>query len=106
MQRLYEEFEDEPFEIVAVSVDAPVGERDGEGNPGGNVERFADDLGLTFPILHDPDQGIQRTYRTPWLPESFVIGRDGLIYRRVSGATEWDAPRYKELIERLLADEE
>lgn len=102
MQRLYDHFEDEPFEIVAVSVDAPQGERDEAGNPGGNVQEFVDELGLTFPILHDPRQEIQRTYQSPWLPESFVIGMDGVIYRKVPGATEWDEPRYKELIQRLL----
>ena len=102
MQRLYDHFEDEPFEIVAVSVDSPPGEADADGNPGGDVEAFVNELGLTFPILHDPDQGIQRTYQSPWLPESFVIGMDGVIYRKVAGATEWDEPRYKELIQRLL----
>lgn len=105
MQRLYEIFEGEDFDIVAVSVDAPLGQRDRQGNPGGNVEAFADSLALTFPILHDPAGGIQRSYQTRALPESFVIGRDGIIYRKVSGATDWDREQYVTFIRRLLDEE-
>ncbi len=105
MQRLYETFQDEDFAIVAVSVDAPVGQRDPMGNPGGNVAAFADSLNLTFPILHDPSGRIQRTYQTRALPESFVIGRDGVIYRKVAGATEWDREQYMTFIRRLLDEE-
>ena len=104
MQRLYEELADDDFEIVAVSVDAPSGQRDAAGNPGGNVWQFADSLGLTFPIVHDPEGRIQRQYQTTGVPESFVIGRDGVIYRKVAGATEWDAPQYVEFIRRLLSE--
>ncbi|MEX0935867.1 MAG: TlpA disulfide reductase family protein [Gemmatimonadota bacterium] len=103
MQRLYETFEGrDGFEIVAVSVDAPQGERDPQGNPGGNIGAFADSLSLTFPILHDPAGRIQRTYQTTGVPESFVIGPDGIIYRKVTGATEWDEPGYIEFFERLM----
>jgi hypothetical protein len=59
-------------------------------------------LGLTFPILHDPAGAIQRTYQTTGVPESFVIGRDGLIYKKVAGETQWDDPVNQELVRRLL----
>jgi cytochrome c biogenesis protein CcmG, thiol:disulfide interchange protein DsbE len=105
MQRLYDEFEGQDFEVVAVSIDAPAGQRDPLGRPGGNIEAFADSLSLTFPILHDPPGLIQRIYQTTGVPESFLIGRDGRIYRKVSGATEWDRPQYVEFIQRLLDEE-
>lgn len=105
MQRLYEEFEGQDFEVVAVSIDAPAGQRDVFGRPGGDIRAFADSLALTFPILHDPEGRIQRTYQTTGVPESFLIGRDGRIYRKVSGATEWDRPQYIEFIQRLLDEE-
>ena len=35
MQRLYQEISDDDFEILAVSVDAPMGEEDAFGRPGG-----------------------------------------------------------------------
>lgn len=102
LERLYQELEGEPFEILAVSVDAARGGRDEYGNPGGNIQAFADSLGLTFRILHDPTGRIQDRYRTTGVPETFLIGKDGIIYKKVAGGTEWDAPAYRELIERLL----
>lgn len=102
MQRLYEALQGEDFEILAVSVDAPLGQADAAGRPGGDLRAFAEELGLTFPILHDPTGGIQRTYQTTGVPESFVIGRDGIIYRKVAGPTRWDLPVNQQLVRQLL----
>ena len=103
MERLYQEIQEDGFEIMAVSIDAALGQFDQAGRPGGDIEVFADSLGLTFAMLHDPSGGIQRLYRTTGVPETFLIGRDGIIYKKVAGGTEWDAPQHKELIQRLLA---
>jgi peroxiredoxin len=75
MQRLYDAFEGENFEIMAVSVDAPKGETDGSGYPGGDLGAFAHEYDLTFPILHDASGGIRRTYQTTgvWLEDGQVI---------------------------------
>ncbi len=101
MERLYEQLHDEGFEVVAVSVDARMGQTDVAGRPGGNIGAFAREYGLTFPILHDPQGQIQRTYQTTGVPESFVIGRDGIIYRKQVGAVEWDHPENVAFIRRL-----
>ena len=103
MERLYQEIQEDGFEIMAVSIDAALGRFDQAGRPGDDIEVFADSLGLTFAMLHDPSGGIQRLYRTTGVPETFLIGRDGIIYKKVAGGTEWDAPQHKELIQRLLA---
>lgn len=106
MQRLYESLKKDggapDFEILAVSVDAPLGQRDTSGNLGGDLKAFAEQFGLTFPILHDPAGDIRFTYQTTGVPESFVIGRDGLIYKKVAGPTEWDNEVNQELVRRLL----
>ena len=102
MQRLYEAFEGTDFEILAVSVDAPVGEQDASGYQGGDLAAFAKEFGLTFPILHDPSGSIRQLYQTTGVPESFVVARGGLIYKKVAGPTEWDLPVNQELIRRLL----
>jgi cytochrome c biogenesis protein CcmG/thiol:disulfide interchange protein DsbE len=102
MQRLYDDFEGRPFEILAVSVDAPMGQRGPDGRLGGDIRRFVDEFGLTFPILHDPSGEIQRDYQTTGVPESFLVGPDGVIYRKIAGATQWDSSSYREQIERLL----
>ncbi len=103
MQRLYESLEGDDFEILAVSVDARAGEVDAFGRPGGDLRAFTEEHGLTFPILHDPSGSIQALYQTTGVPESFVIGKDGIIYKKVAGPTEWDATQNEELIRRLLA---
>ena len=103
MERLYQEIGEDGFEIMAVSIDAELGGFDLAGRPGGDIQVFADSLGLTFPMLHDPSGGIERLFRTTGVPETFLIGRDGIIYKKVAGGTEWDAPQHKELIQRLLA---
>jgi peroxiredoxin len=102
MQRLHEELKGEEFDIVAVSVDAREGEEDAAGRPGGDIRAFADSLGLTFTILHDPEGTIQQTYRTTGVPESFLIGRDGIIYHKASGETEWDHPEVLASVRRLI----
>lgn len=104
MQRLYEALSDTDFEILAVSIDAQAGQNDAFGRPGGDLQAFADEMGLTFPILHDPEGRIERTYQTTGVPETFLIGRDGVIYKKVAGGTEWDAPLNQDLVRRLLAE--
>lgn len=102
MQRLYGRFSPDDFEIAAISVDAPPDRSDDQGNPGGDPLAFARELGLTFPILLDPSGEIQRIYGTSAVPESFLIGRDGVIYKKVAGATDWDSPANVELVRRLV----
>jgi len=102
MERLYTSIDDSDFEIVAISVDAPFGESDTFGRPGGDLQTFVGSLGLSFPILHDPSGKVQRTFQTTGVPESFVIDRDGVIFKEVAGATAWDAEQNVQLIQRLL----
>ncbi|MDH5759571.1 MAG: TlpA family protein disulfide reductase [Gemmatimonadota bacterium] len=104
MQRLYESLAGTDFEILAVSVDAPLGEISANGMAGGDLAAFAESFGLTFPILHDPSGEIQRTYQTTGVPETFLVGKDGLIYRKVAGGTLWDAEANQELVRRLLGE--
>lgn len=108
IERLYHEVRAMPggedFEILAVSVDASRERPDplGRSAMSSELAAFAEELGLTFPIVHDPRGRIQGTYQTTGVPESFLIGRDGVIYLKFAGPTEWDAPQYVEQIRRLL----
>lgn len=103
MQRLYQGMQGKDFEMVAVSVDNAV---DG-AVPKDALEKFAAELGLSFPMYHsapDSPDDIQKVYQTTGVPESFLIGKDGIIYRRLSSATPWDSPQYREQILRLIAE--
>lgn len=103
MQRLYQEMQGKDFDIVAVSVD----EATNGQVPKSELQTFAGELALTFPLYHsapDSRDDIQKLYQTTGVPESFLIGKDGVIYRRLSGATTWDAPEFREQINRLLGE--
>jgi peroxiredoxin len=102
LQRLHQQLGPEGLRIVAVSVDAARGATDSGGRPGGDIAAFGRQYGLTFTLWHDPSGDIGRAYRTTGIPESFVIGRDGLIRKKVIGATEWDDATNVDLIRRLL----
>jgi len=93
MQRLYEQLGPSGLKIVAVSVDDDDSEL---------VRRWVDERGLTFDVLHDRSGSIMTDYQATGWPESFIIGKDGLIVRKVWGAAEWDDPAEVAVFERLL----
>jgi peroxiredoxin len=93
MERLHRAFLGTDFRVVAVSVDKEGPEV---------VRQFAQELGLTFEILHDQTTDIQRSYQTTGVPESFVIDQNGIIIKKVIGAAEWDGPVTETLLRRLL----
>lgn len=101
MERLHKKFAGTDFRIAAVSVDGDAFYTAEKKGPG-EVLAFADQLGLTFDILHDPSGAIRRAYDIFGVPESFVIDRDGVIVKRVIGAAAWDAPVNQALIRSLL----
>lgn len=94
MQRLHDEFGPSGLKIVAVTIDDA-------GNEKG-IRDFAREYALSFEILHDPTGGIQRAYQTAGVPETFVIGRDGTIRKKVLGAANWSSDANRALIRSLL----
>lgn len=93
LEALHKRYVKDGLRIIAVSVDAAGSEQ--------QIREFRDRLGLTFEILHDR-AGIRSAYQTAGVPESFVIGRDGRIRRRVFSAEDWDSPSNRALVEQLL----
>lgn len=82
--------------IVAVSIDVP--------GKGPAIRDFVKHYGLTFQVLHDPDGKIAETYQTTGVPETFVIGRDGVIRKKIIGATLWNTDANRALVSQLLAE--
>ncbi len=94
MQRLYDELSPLGFQVVAVSVD---------GSGPEHIKEWIDERGLTFRVLQDQSGNIERTYQTIGVPETFIIDRDGVIVKKVIGATEWDHPTHTALLRQLLS---
>jgi len=94
MERLYETQHPQGFELLAVSV----------GEAPDEVRAFRDRLGLSFPILLDADKTVSHGWQTFRFPESYLIGRDGVVVERYVGPRQWDHEDYVERIGRLLQD--
>ncbi len=102
MQRLFDEIADGDFRILAVSIDRAPPDDDPRNPLGGKLRAFADSLGLSFTILHDPTGEISTTYQASGVPESYVLDREGRIAERIRGPREWDEPRAVEMIRGFL----
>jgi peroxiredoxin len=97
LERLYREFSERGFEILAISIDETAS-RD-------TVRSFREEFDLTFPILIDPARSIYGAYQATGVPETFLIDPQGRIVERFVGPRGWDEPRYARAIERLLEAE-
>jgi len=94
IQALHDRFAARGLKVVAVSIDKPGFDDE--------IRTFRDQFGLTFEILHDATANIQRDYQTTGVPETFIIGRDGMIRRKVIAADDWDSPANRALFAQLL----
>jgi cytochrome c biogenesis protein CcmG, thiol:disulfide interchange protein DsbE len=104
MEQLHKKLAGTDFRIAAVSVDGDAFYPDNEQNGPAQILAFANQLGLTFDILHDPSGAIRTSYDIFGVPESYVIDRDGIIVKRVIGAADWQDPVNEMLIRRLLGE--
>ena len=93
LERLQRKLAGTDFRLVSVSIDK---------DDSTLVRRFAQELGLSFEILHDRPGAIQEAYQTTGVPESFVIDRNGVIIKKIIGAEQWDAPVNETLVRTLL----
>jgi cytochrome c biogenesis protein CcmG/thiol:disulfide interchange protein DsbE len=96
LEKLQRELGPKGLKIVAVSVDNP-GMEDA-------IRAFGKELGLTFELLYAPDGKIRDDYQAAGFPETFIIGRDGVIRKRVIAAADWSADAQTALIRELLAE--
>jgi len=99
IEQLHREYRDKGLSVVAVSVDDPGMQE--------QIRNFAKQYGLTFEILHDPggQQGkVSQDYQTSGYPETVIVGRDGVIRKKLLGAHDWNSQDNRELIERLLRE--
>ena len=96
IERLYRDYGPQGLKVVAISIDDP--------GTDSTIRTFARQHGLTFEILHDPTGAIEKDYQTTGVPETFVIGRDGVIRKKIIGASDWDSQGDRALIAQLLRE--
>jgi thiol-disulfide isomerase/thioredoxin len=99
IEELHRAYDDKGLKILAISVDDPGTEP--------QIRSFVRQYGLTFEVLHDPggqEGRVSRDYQTTGYPETVIIGRDGIIRRKLLGAHNWNSAENRALIDRLLAE--
>ncbi|VAX21833.1 Thiol:disulfide oxidoreductase related to ResA [hydrothermal vent metagenome] len=82
MQKLYEHFKGKDFVMLTISIDENKS----------LVEPFMKELGLTFPVVFDPDQKVASIYKITGVPETFIIDKTGIITHHLLGPGEWNSP--------------
>ena len=85
------------LKIVAVSIDDP--------GTDSTIRAFVKQYGLTFEVLHDQRGRISDLYDVTGYPETFIIGKDGIIRKKLMSATDWNSPDARALMDRLLSEE-
>ena len=96
IERLYRAYGPKGLNVLAVSVD--------DSGSQTAVRSFVHDMGMTFQVLYDPAGKIEHAYQTTGYPETVVIGKDGVIRKKIAGAIDWDSEGNRRLIQRLLAE--
>jgi cytochrome c biogenesis protein CcmG/thiol:disulfide interchange protein DsbE len=95
IQQLHRELSDSGFVVVAVSID----------NPGmaQAIRDFRKEMALSFEIVYDESGKIRDDYQTTGVPETFLIDRQGVVRRRLIGAS-WTVDEQRPLIRELIAE--
>jgi len=60
-------------------------------------------LGITFPVLIDPERQVGERYGVWGYPETFIIDRNGYVVERVIGPRDWATPAQLAALEALIA---
>ena len=75
IEAILEARQDQPFVVLGVNYQ----------ESSGQVRAFAEELGMTYPILLDETGKVMQTYRAPGLPMSIVLDEQGVIQHRHPG---------------------
>lgn len=93
MEKLYQAVKAPNFEMLAVSIDK-------EGKK--VVEPFVKELGLTFPVLLDPQQVLAPQLKITGVPETFLVSPEGIILHHLVGPAQWDRPEIIDALRSLI----
>ena len=94
LEALHRALGDDGLAIIGVNVDPGDAER---------IRRFAEQKGLSFRVLHDPEQRVAGSYGIRGYPTTVVIDRAGRIVLSELGAWDWSHPDAVAWLRQLLA---
>ena len=95
MDEIYQDYKDQGFVILAVSVD----------NTAKAYKKFADKSEVTFPLMLDTEKKLVSTAEIEAMPTSFLIDKKGIIRSVHKGYLgKKTIETYREEIQTLLAE--
>jgi peroxiredoxin len=94
LERLHRDFGSRGLAVVGVNA----------REASNTARRYADSLGLTFPLVLDPDGKINALYGVIGLPTTFLLARDGRAVALAIGPREWASAPGHAIIEAMLAE--
>ncbi len=94
LQQLHDAYADAGFRVVGVSVDTR--------GAGDLIKSFLGEVGVTFPVYHDPSSRIMDEYGLLGLPGSFLVDAEGVVVRTWAGQFHPMAPDVQESVRALL----
>ena len=74
------------YDFVMLAINA-------EENGRSAVAGFLNKTPYTFPILYDDKGVVQKRYGVFKFPESFVVGKDGIVAEKIIGPLDWSNPK-------------
>jgi len=92
LNRLYQQLAPQGVTVLGVSVD----------DDSAAYDRFLRAQGIHFPTYRDPSKKIALKYGTSMYPETYIIGRNGRIARKIIGPQNWDSPELVAYLQSLL----
>jgi peroxiredoxin len=94
LEVLWHDYRARGLVVLGVSVD--------RGAPRALLEPYIAHLGLTFPILLDPDVKTAGAWRVTSLPATFIVKPGGEVAGMAAGPREWNSAEIRALLEPLL----
>lgn len=94
LEALYKEYSSKGFVIIGVSVDSPGSEN--------RIKTFVDRMGISYTILHDPDDQFASAFRTIGVPETYLINQAGQIAHTWKGPFDAVSEDTKTRVESLI----
>lgn len=88
----YPELAEQGLRVVTISNDV----RDSD------LQRFAEQVDLTFPLYYDPFAELTARYSVRGLPSSVIIDRQGQVLRQLLGVQDWSSPSFREMMLDVL----
>lgn len=92
MEKLHNAMSSDKFEILAVDLSETPDQ----------VAEFAEELGLTFPILLDESGMYGRIYDVRSIPTTYLIDKEGRLLARYIGTRDWNTESFIALLRKLI----